>query len=302
MSKVRSPLFYVGDKYKLMPQLTTLMPDNIDTFYDIFAGGGSASMAVNAKKYKLNDIDINVIHLHEYLMNELTDVDAFLKKMHRLIKHYNLTCSAIGDVPNNIDEIKQRYKKTYYAKINKEGYLKLRDDYNFNPQNYNLLYLLLVFGFNHMIRFNNSGKFNLPVGNVDWNHNVENALKNYANFSNKRDIKLYNEDFEDFIESQNLNSNDFVYVDPPYLITFSEYNKMWNEDTEKRLYTLLDTLDRNNIHWGLSNVLTHKGRRNKILLNWLNEREYKVYPIKSNYISRFDNTIKEDTKEVFVIN
>ena len=62
-------------------------------------------MAVNAKKYKLNDIDINVIHLHEYLMNELTDVDAFLKKMHRLIKHYNLTCSAIGDVPNNIDEI-----------------------------------------------------------------------------------------------------------------------------------------------------------------------------------------------------
>lgn len=302
MGKVRSPLFYVGDKYKLMPQLTTLMPDNIDTFYDIFAGGGSASMAVNAKKYKLNDIDINVIHLHEHLMNELTDVDAFLKKMHRLIKHYDLTCSAIGDVPNNIDEIKQRYKKTYYAKINKEGYLKLRDDYNLNPQNYNLLYLLLVFGFNHMTRFNNSGKFNLPVGNVDWNHNVENALKNYANFSNKRDIKLYNEDFEDFIGSQNLNSNDFVYVDPPYLITFSEYNKMWNEDTEKRLYTLLDTLDRNNIHWGLSNVLTYKGRRNKILLNWLNEREYKVYPIKSNYISRFDNTIKEDTKEVFVIN
>lgn len=302
MRKVRSPLFYVGDKYKLMPQLTTLMPDNINTYYDMFAGGGSASMAVNAQEFKLNDIDASVIRLHKYLMHELTNVDEFIDKMHRLIDHYGLTCSAIGKVPDNIDEIKKQYKKTYYAKINKTAYLKLRDDYNADQRNYNLLYLLLVFGFNHMTRFNNSGKFNLPVGNVDWNHNVEKALKNYAEFSNNNKITLYNQDFEDFIDDQNLKQNDFVYVDPPYLITFSEYNKLWNEETEKRLYRVLDRLDKQEIHWGLSNVLTHKGRKNTILLNWLENRNYTVYPVESNYISRFDNTIKEDTKEVFVMN
>ena len=41
------------------------------------------------------------------------------------------------------------------------------------------LYLLLIYGFNHMIRFNRAGQFNLPVGNVDFNFNVEQALKDY---------------------------------------------------------------------------------------------------------------------------
>ena len=31
---IRSPLFYVGDKYKLMPQLKKLFPNDIDTYYD----------------------------------------------------------------------------------------------------------------------------------------------------------------------------------------------------------------------------------------------------------------------------
>lgn len=44
---LRSPLFYVGDKYKLMPQLNKLFPTQIENFYDVFCGGGSVS--INAK-------------------------------------------------------------------------------------------------------------------------------------------------------------------------------------------------------------------------------------------------------------
>lgn len=302
MRKVRSPLFYVGDKYKLMPQLNKIMPDYIDTFFDVFTGGGSASMGVKANKYVMNDIDYNVIQLHKYLMTQLKSPTYFLNKMYQLIKYYGLTCSAENELPENFKEIKKTYKKTYYARLNKIGYLKLRNDFNSNQDNMDLLYLLLVFGFNHMTRFNRAGKFNLPVGNVDWNKNVNEALTNYSKFSNSNQIILHNLDFEQFILSQRIKKDDFLYFDPPYLITFSEYNKLWDNNTEKRLYNLLDTLNDRGIRWGLSNVLTHKGKKNNILWEWIHEHNFYVYPIKSNYISHFDNTVKEDTKEVFIMN
>lgn len=36
----KSPLNYVGGKYKLLPQLLPLFPKQINTFYDLFGGGG----------------------------------------------------------------------------------------------------------------------------------------------------------------------------------------------------------------------------------------------------------------------
>ncbi len=35
----RSPLYYIGDKYKLIPQFMSIFPKNINTFYDVFSGG-----------------------------------------------------------------------------------------------------------------------------------------------------------------------------------------------------------------------------------------------------------------------
>ena len=64
---IRSPFFYVGDKYKLMGQLVELFPPNIETYLDAFAGGGSSFLNVGAKKYLVNDIDKNLIALHKEL-------------------------------------------------------------------------------------------------------------------------------------------------------------------------------------------------------------------------------------------
>lgn len=99
---------------------------------------------------------------------------------------------------------------------------------------------------------------------------------------------------------RNLEQNDFLYFDPPYLITFSDYNKLWSDSEEKRLYKLLDKLTEEGINWGLSNMLEHKGKKNEILLEW--SEKYTKFNVSSNYISRFDNTIKKDSKEIYVTN
>ncbi|WP_197271663.1 DNA adenine methylase, partial [Helicobacter heilmannii] len=48
---LRSPLFYVGDKYKLMPQLKPLFPAHIKRFIEPFVGGGSSFLNTPAKEY-----------------------------------------------------------------------------------------------------------------------------------------------------------------------------------------------------------------------------------------------------------
>ena len=66
-SIIRSPFFYVGDKYKLMSQLKKLFPTDIDNYYEPFVGGGSSFLNTEAKKFYLNDVNKNIIKLHCYL-------------------------------------------------------------------------------------------------------------------------------------------------------------------------------------------------------------------------------------------
>lgn len=295
----RSPLFYVGDKYKLMPQLSNLFPQKIDVFYDVFCGGGSVSINTSANRFIMNDLDKNIYNLHQYLIKGSDCIDQTISSLHNTIRNYGFSHSELG-IDEEIESLKKLHVKTYFSKYNKDKYIKLRSDFNNNKEDTELLYLLLVYGFNHMIRFNKKGDFNLPVGNVDWNKNVTSALKNYAGWINDNDVHIVNLDFNEFVHKYSISENDFLYFDPPYLITFSDYNKMWSEDEEIRLYNLLDHLTKRGVRWGLSNMLRHKGKENTILKEWA--EKYESVIIKSNYISRFDNKAKPDSIEVYIRN
>ena len=295
---IRSPLFYVGDKYKLVPQLKALFPKYIDNYYEPFCGGGSSFINTSANKFFLNDIDQNIIRIHKFLGKYADNSSEFFDQIFEIIERYGLSCSYKGIfVP---EEIKLKYKKTYYAHFNKENYLKMRKDFNKDKDNDFLLYLLLVYGFNHMIRFNLSGNFNLPVGNVDFNENVFNSLRWYFSFRRFNNCNFYSEDYQDFLNSKQFGKNDFIYFDPPYLISNSEYNKLWDKKKEVELYSYLDRLNEMGVKWGITNLLHHKGETNDILLSWM--KKYYSFDIKSNYISFNDNTVKKNSKEVYVTN
>lgn len=294
---VRSPFFYVGDKYKLMPQLRELFPSDISTYIEPFAGGGSSFLNTKAERYVVNDIDRYVIELHKYISSFADEGDNFIHMLYDTIDRYGLSCSY-----RNItapEELKKKYVKTYYSHYNKEAYGRMKNDYNLKAD-MQLLYLLLIYGFNHMIRFNKAGLFNLPVGNVDFNSNVYNALCGYLDFMSNHSISFYNMDYMGFLNNIELDGRSYVYLDPPYLISGSEYNKYWNEGEEKRLCNYLDELDKAGVRFGITNLINHKGRVNEIFMKW--SRKYISYNINSNYISFNDNTIKEDSKEVFVTN
>lgn len=294
----RSPLFYVGDKYKLVREIRTHFPQTINRFIEPFVGGGSVMMNVEANGFLLNDINSYVINLHKMLQSYIGREKEFMEEIYNIIDSYKLSLSLRSDVVPQA--MKKAYPKTYYARYNKAGYLQMKADFIAQgQQNMMKLYLLLIYGFNHMLRFNGKGQFNLPVGNVDFNQNVQNALSDYFLLLSQKQTKWFNEDYKQFLGGIDYEKDDLVYLDPPYLITFSEYNKLWNEDTERDLLALLDDLNAKGINFAISNVIHYRGRINNIFLEW--SKQYHSHSIKSNYISFNDNSIKKFS-EVLITN
>jgi adenine-specific DNA-methyltransferase len=50
---IKSPLNYVGGKYKLLDEIIPLFPTDIDTFVDVFAGGVQRRHKCRSKKSNL---------------------------------------------------------------------------------------------------------------------------------------------------------------------------------------------------------------------------------------------------------
>jgi DNA adenine methylase len=297
-SFVRSPFFYVGDKYKLLPQIAQLFPKDFERIIEPFVGGGSIFLNTEAPEVLANDLDSNVIEIHELLFLQGEKMDQFISKFAKLARSYDLSCSFDGDlVP---DDVRREFPKTYFAHLNRPGYAKLKGKYNSSKKRDALeLYALMIYGFNRMLRFNRDGNFNIPVGNVDFNPNVVRALQGYSSRTIGRKVSFSNLEFEVFLDSITYRKGDFLYVDPPYLITRSEYNKGWDESCELRLYELLDRLNALGVKFALSNVELYGDRSNEILEKWM--QKYQVHVVSSNYINYFDNG-KKTLKEVLVCN
>lgn len=197
---------------------------------------------------------------------------------------------------------------------NREGYLKLRADFNqkhanenFDYYYYVMLYVIIVYAFNNQIRFNSNGEFNLPVGKRDFNRNMQEKLSAFIDRIQSQNCKFTCEDFRNFDVSK-LGNSDFVYVDPPYLITCATYNEQggWSEQDEIDLLAFLDRLTERNLRFALSNVLRSKGKENKILIEWLqkNTERYNIHSLNYGYSnSNYQIKDKESkSEEVLVTN
>lgn len=295
----RSPLFYVGDKFKLVDQIVPLFPKEIENFVEPFAGGASTALNVDASKFHLNDQNDSVIGLHRWLAGYRgSGLESLLADLQSRISGIGLKSSYFGDVVPS--DLKSAFPKTYLAEINRVAYSTLRAEFNANEKSEVLdLYLLIIFGFNRMIRFNSKNEFNVPVGNVDMNQNVAEALADYLAWSKNSSVSLSAQDYQVCIDGLDITGNDFIYFDPPYLIAQAEYNKSWTAFDEQRLHVYLDELSMRGVRWGLSNVMTYNGLRNELLDTW--SKRYNVHEIDARYISYRNNSNKQ-TGEVLITN
>jgi DNA adenine methylase len=134
----------------------------------------------------------------------------------------------------------------------------------------------------------------------------ENLVKMIAELHN---VEFSSIDFVDF-DYDVLKEGDFLYADPPYLITCGSYNdgkrgfRGWGEDDEKTLYVILDRMNSKGVKFALSNVASHKGTTNEILSDWVMDNGYTMHHVDFNYDNcNYQSKNKENkTDEVLIIN
>lgn len=299
---IPSALNYTGGKYKLLSQILPLFPKDADQVVDLFCGGCNVGINVDCNKVLFNDSN-------EYLMGLLDTFRRLTKEeifdwIYKSIDKYGLSL-----VSKNGYDFYNCESSKGLGEYNKAGYNKLRDDFNKKESKdneyYLMLYLLIVYSFNNQLRFNRRGKFNLPVGKRDFNYKMQGKLEAFIDRVKSGDYRFTTDDFRN-VSMEGYTDKSFFYADPPYLITCATYNEQagWTENDEKDLLNYLEELDKKGIRFALSNVLESKGKKNVILLEWINQnKKFKVIPLNYNYTNSNYHTRKDGiTKEVLVVN
>lgn len=191
---IKSPLNYVGGKYKLLPQIIPLFPSNINIFVDLFGGGFNVGVNADAKRIVYNDLCLPVVQILDYFHNHTKE-----------------------QMLNQIDEYINKYK---LSKTNDVGYKQLREDYNKSEdENPIMLYTLICYSFNNQIRFNSKGDYNMPFGKErsSFNPTLRDKFEKFVDELHKKDFKFVNLDFRK-IQNLKFKDSDFLYCDPPIII------------------------------------------------------------------------------------
>ena len=208
------------------------------------------------------------------------------------------------DADEVIDKIEGIITEYSLSKTNREGFEKLRDDYNAGRNDWITLYTLMCYSFNYQFRFNNNHQYNSSFGK-DRSCFSDNQRKNIYNMTDVcgTDVTVMTKSFMD-IDYSNFNENDLLYFDPPYFASVGNYNdgkrgfEGWTEEHEKTLLKLLDKLNRQGIRWALSNNLKYN---NPFLENWKNK--YKIHYLNGDYTNcNYQKIDKSKDIEVLITN
>ena len=154
---IKSPMNYVGGKYKLLPQILPLFPSEVNTFVDLFCGGFNVGINVNADKIIGNDLCREVIEVYQGIQRE--------------------------GLENSLRLVKSQINKYDLSKTNEEGFKDIRNFYNDGNKEWYVFYAMLTHSFNYQIRFNKKGEYNMPFGR---NRSYFNATleKHFMEFAN----------------------------------------------------------------------------------------------------------------------
>jgi len=272
--KYISPLNYIGGKYNTLDLILNHLPNKYNNCYDLFGGGATVSLNLNANKIIYNEINSYVVDLLNYL-----------SKNHP------------ADIYKNIKKVTRKFK---LEKGNKDAYYKLRENYN-NNKDPLLFYLLICYGFEHQIRFNSKFEFNNPCGNSGFSEEMYEKIISYHLICNEKNIKLNCGSFESY--KHDIKKDDFIYLDPPYLGNYGVYQdgkrgfEGWTDKQEEQLYSFMEYINSIGAFFMLSNYSEHTKSGNTKLNEWVKKNNFKI--IEDSKIIKRNRTYR---KEIIIIN
>lgn len=218
------PIKIQGKKTKIVPKIMEIADEilnehpEIDTWVEPFLGSGVVAFNCpgRIKKVIVNDINPHIIKFYK----------------------------SVSDGTINPDRIREVFD-IHNQNLLKDGYdyyNRIKDRFNQTFDTMDFLFLTRT-GFNGVMRFNNSGKWNVPFCKLNnrLSKNVINDLTSsvdeLSRLFKSKDFTFHNQSFEEVIATAPENS--IFYCDPPYYGLQVQYFKGWGKEDEIRLNEML---------------------------------------------------------------
>ena len=266
---------WAGGKRQIIDKLKEYVPDEYDTYYEPFVGGGALLFELAPKKAVINDLNEELMNVYNCLCNE----EKF-KKMCNLLNHYEAEHS------------EEFYYEIRNKDKNKNAYNRLSD----YTKAARTIYLNKAC-FNGLYRDNSKNEFNVPFGKKTKINTYEGSnLITVSNYLTMNDIKIQSVDFEESLKT--AKKGDFVYIDPPYdsdTSTFNNYTEDgFGKEEQRRLAKVYKDLDKRGVYVMLSNHNT----------NLINElyKDYHIHIIEAKRNINANGKKRGKVEEVIITN
>ena len=275
MLKAKPFVKWAGGKRQIIDELKKYIPDEFNTYYEPFIGGGALLFELAPKKAVINDSNAELMNVYQVLCDDLK-----FKKMCRVLNNYEANHSE-----EFFYEIRNKDK-------NKNTFNRLSD----YTRAARTIYLNKAC-FNGLYRVNSKNEFNVPFGKKSKVNTYDgNNLITVSNYLTMNDIKILNKDFEEVLKD--AKKGDFVYFDPPYDSDnniFTSYTEEgFGKDEQRRLAKVFKELDQKGVYVMLSN-------HNTTLINEL-YKDYHIHVIEAKRNINSNGKKRGKVEEVIITN
>ena len=266
---------WAGGKRQVINELLKYVPDEFDTYYEPFVGGGALLFELSPKKAVINDSNEELMNVYNVLCNE----EKF-KKMCNLLNSYETKHS----------------EEFYYNIRNKDRSKTAFNRLSDYTRAARTIYLNKAC-FNGLYRVNSKNEFNVPFGKKTHVNTYEGSnLITVSNYLTMNDVKILSVDFEEAVKD--AKKGDFVYFDPPYdsdTKSFTSYTETGFDKSEQtRLARVFKELDKKGVYVILSNHST-------VLVNEL-YKGYHIYTIEAKRNINANGKKRGKVEELIITN
>lgn len=265
-------------------------------------------------RYKNDEIEKDkIIDIVSEMVNEFENIDGplfqleniqqpiFKKQLRKnIVSIIKRICKNEKTKERELSE--EELKDNFECSIKSAYYMYFRELYNY-PEKYTLskprtvaIFLFIrEYCYSSMFRFNTKGKFNVPYGGISYNKKSLTSKIEYYKSEELLDFfaktSFSTNDFQTFLNDLNLSENDFMFLDPPYDTTFSEYDKnSFDQDDQIRLAQYLI----NDCNCKFMLVI----KKTEFIENLYKDKGLQIIEFDKNYFVSFKNRNKKNVKHL----
>ena len=247
---VQPVLKWAGGKRQLRDDLYARFPEGYETYHEPFFGGGTLFFDMEPQNGTINDTSPRLVNFYRQIRDNPHELIDCLRSFDEhesdpdADREFAETDHKGGEIENYYYQQRALFNRRPYG-----------DDFDALEEAALLLYLNRTC-YNGLYRVNNSGGFNVPIGeyvNPDWVQ-AERIREASAVLET---TEIFNRDFEYILDY--ADERDLVYFDPPYepmssTANFNDYSSAgFGREDQERLLEVAQKLDDSGVYVILSN-------------------------------------------------